>query len=448
MTYNQLSRDDVNKILKDLCIEVLDDYESTKKMATFRCLLCGETFKNKFCNVREWKGKGCHKCRGTTSTVIYTLEDRKNKKIQNILGRIDESLKFIDFTDDTLEFANVKCLICGELFVMAYSSIMRGSSHRPCKFKMLGQEKLLPISEIQQRMNDYGNDFSVDFSNYNSANSLLRCTCNTCGYLWDAKAKNLSRNRSCPNCARIKRNNSKKKSLEEYGNVLDSFNLELVGEYDCASSLIKVRCKKCLHEFETSILYLNNFGVGCIKCNERRRMSEKFSYFNSKITNIHIHIYGEFRDMCSPLEFYCDKCKKIFTRTPHDFIRSQNCPNCTTNSKMEYVIKNYLDDNNINHILHKTFDDLRGVNNGLLSYDFYIPEYNLLIEAQGEQREKPKEYFGGNEGFLVQQEHDRRKREYAGTHNIDLLEIWHWDYKNIEQILNEKFSKNNNQKSA
>ena len=76
-----------------------------------------------------------------------------------------------------------------------------------------------------------------------------------------------------------------------------------------------------------------------------------------------------------------------------------------------------------------------GVHNGLLSYDFYIPNYNYLFEFQGRQHEEPIDFFGGEEQFKIQQEHDRRKREYAKEHNINLLEIWYYDIDNIEDIL-------------
>ena len=36
------------------------------------------------------------------------------------------------------------------------------------------------------------------------------------------------------------------------------------------------------------------------------------------------------------------------------------------------------------------------------------------------------------------EKHDKRKREYAKDHNIKLLEIWYWDYDNIEEILNKE----------
>lgn len=90
-------------------------------------------------------------------------------------------------------------------------------------------------------------------------------------------------------------------------------------------------------------------------------------------------------------------------------------------------------------IPQKEFDDLLGIKGGNLSYDFYLPNlsHNLLIEYQGEFHDNN----GGNgtkymkSNFPKQQEHDRRKREYAHNHNINLLEIWYWDFDNIEKIL-------------
>ena len=97
----------------------------------------------------------------------------------------------------------------------------------------------------------------------------------------------------------------------------------------------------------------------------------------------------------------------------------------------------FLDNHNIKYDYEHTCSDLRGINNGLLSYDFYIMEYNLLIEFQGIQHERQTEYFGGEKQFEVQQEHDRRKRQYAQKHNINLLEIWHYDIGNIVKILDD-----------
>ena len=62
---------------------------------------------------------------------------------------------------------------------------------------------------------------------------------------------------------------------------------------------------------------------------------------------------------------------------------------------------------------------------GKLSYDFYLPDYNLLIEYQGIQHKEPVIFFGGDKALRSQQARDRIKREYALSHNINLLEIWY-----------------------
>ena len=98
----------------------------------------------------------------------------------------------------------------------------------------------------------------------------------------------------------------------------------------------------------------------------------------------------------------------------------------------------YLSNNNIKYIYQKKFDDLIGLKGKNLSYDFYIPNLNLLIECQGQQHYRPVDVYGGEEQFKVQLEHDRRKKEFAKNNNYKLLEIPYWEYDNIENILNDK----------
>ena len=104
----------------------------------------------------------------------------------------------------------------------------------------------------------------------------------------------------------------------------------------------------------------------------------------------------------------------------------------------ETDVKCYLSNNNINYESQKMFDDLFGLGNGKLSYDFYVPNKKLLIECQGQQHENPIEIFGGEEQFAIQQEHDKRKREYAKKNGYKLLEIWYYDYDKIEEILSRE----------
>jgi len=88
------------------------------------------------------------------------------------------------------------------------------------------------------------------------------------------------------------------------------------------------------------------------------------------------------------------------------------------------------------YIPQMKYNGLIGLGNGLLSYDFYIPKLNLLIEFQGEQHERYiKGFHKSYEDFLKQQEHDKRKKEYAIINKYNFLEIWYYDFDRIEEIL-------------
>ena len=82
-----------------------------------------------------------------------------------------------------------------------------------------------------------------------------------------------------------------------------------------------------------------------------------------------------------------------------------------------------------------------------------MAKYNLLVEYQGQQHENPITFGNmsveeAQKQFETQQEHDRRKRNFAQEHEIELLEIWYYDYNNINQILDDKLNINNTKRTA
>lgn len=86
-----------------------------------------------------------------------------------------------------------------------------------------------------------------------------------------------------------------------------------------------------------------------------------------------------------------------------------------------------LNDNNIKYERFKHFDWL-----GRQSLDFYLPDYNIGIECQGEQHFKPIKYFGGEDKFNKIVERDKRKLELCQNNNVKLLFI---NYNNKEKDL-------------
>ena len=115
---------------------------------------------------------------------------------------------------------------------------------------------------------------------------------------------------------------------------------------------------------------------------------------------------------------------------------------CRRYFKGEEKIKDYLISHKIKFERQKGYDDLRGNKGGKLRYDFYIPEYNLLIEYQGVHHYKVTNFSGNQElseqNFKEQKINDEIKREYAISHNINFLEISYTDYDDIDIILDRK----------
>ncbi len=104
-------------------------------------------------------------------------------------------------------------------------------------------------------------------------------------------------------------------------------------------------------------------------------------------------------------------------------------------SKGEEQIKYILDKYNIRYIQQYKYINCRNILE--LRFDFYLPDYNILIEFDGKQHFKPQKYFGGEIGYECRIMCDNIKNIYAELNKIPLLRISYLDYKNIEKILIE-----------
>ena len=122
--------------------------------------------------------------------------------------------------------------------------------------------------------------------------------------------------------------------------------------------------------------------------------------------------------------------------------RNRGCPYLVTYKGEEYI-KQYLQENNISFNAQQKFSDLFGTGNGQLSYDFSIPDEkygHILIEYNGIQHYEANDYFGGEEQFKKQKEHDKRKRDYAKKHGYKLITVkYTYDtYESVEEYLDKE----------
>jgi hypothetical protein len=74
-----------------------------------------------------------------------------------------------------------------------------------------------------------------------------------------------------------------------------------------------------------------------------------------------------------------------------------------------------------------------------LSFDFWIPSLNTLIEYDGEQHFRANPFFGGVESLKQTQRRDKIKALYARRHGKKLIRIKHTT-ENIELSLTKMLS--------
>lgn len=183
-------------------------------------------------------------------------------------------------------------------------------------------------------------------------------------------------------------------------------------------------------------------GSGCKQCGK-----DKYIEARRKTHQEYIQELNEKNPNLLALEKYSGanthilhSCKQNhkFKMTPSVALQGGVCPVCNrTQSKGEKMIEEFLKSHDILYLKQHKYSNLIGINGGLLSYDFYLSHFNLLIEFQGEQHEHPIDHYGGIKRFIKQKIHDTRKRKYCHENNINLLEIWYYEIHITDKILEQ-----------
>ena len=144
------------------------------------------------------------------------------------------------------------------------------------------------------------------------------------------------------------------------------------------------------------------------------------------------------------LKIRCN-CGNIFTTSFNNYIRAgvNKCSSCSKReSKNENVISKILEKYNINFISEKRFSECK--DKKALPFDFYLPEYNLIIEYDGEGHYLERFYNNKSnnprKSLEKTQRHDEIKNNFCKSFGIELLRIPYWDRDNLEKIIINKIN--------
>lgn len=292
--------------------------------------------------------------------------------------------------------------------------------------------------EFLRRLELSKTDYNV-LDEFEGWDKKLSVKCRTCGHEDSIRPRTILDGGICPVC-RAKRNT---RTLDEFVSLIPE-DVEIVSGYENVSSRVSCKCKKCGNEWGC---YAYNLvaGHGCKKCGYKTVSKKKAIYdkesFDVKLAEItdEVVCVGEYTRIHKKALFECCKCGHQFRTTPHNILQGSRCPKCSI-SKGEVAVSKSLEENNISYIPQKKFDGLIGVGGRKLSYDFFLPDYNILIEYQGRGHYEPvnfanRERLTGEQQFEKQIEHDKRKRNYAKENGYELIEIPYQQMKNIPDII-------------
>jgi hypothetical protein len=250
----------------------------------------------------------------------------------------------------------------------------------------------------------------------------------------------------CPENIHLSTRKSKEQFIIESKQINgDKYDYSLV-EYISNYKKVILICNKCSHKF--GVTPINNIfrRSECPKCSKiesKTKMSSNNSEFIQKCILLNKNIYYSF----DKIEYINNKIKVIITCKKHGdflvkpnyFLLDRGCSKCSR-SKGETRVSEVLNKLNINFNVQKTFEAC--VNVRKLEFDFYLPDYNVCIEFDGQQHFKPIKRFGGDVEFKNVKKRDEIKNKYCLENNIKLIRIPYYDFNNTEEILKKELNIN------
>jgi hypothetical protein len=181
----------------------------------------------------------------------------------------------------------------------------------------------------------------------------------------------------------------------------------------------------------------------CPRCHINKKRNNADFIEEIQKNNSNIELLSEFINSNTEIRYRCLIHDQIFITRAKNLLRGHGCWICAK-SKGERIIECYLIENKINYIPQKYFDDLRGVKNGVLKFDFCIMDNSgniyKMIEFQGELHFKSVDALGGDDGLALRQFYDISKKDYCKINNIYLLEIKYDKIKDIKGILEKELN--------
>ena len=221
-----------------------------------------------------------------------------------------------------------------------------------------------------------------------------------------------------------------------YGRLLV---LEKTTRRDCNKSIIwecQCDCGKITYVTTRNLRSGKTRSCGCIQREKVKQNNESsiLDLTNQKIGKLLVTKKTQNRHNGHVVwECLCDCGNVCFVSS--QYLRNEDTTSCgCIVSKGEQKIIDLLNQHNIKFEPQKTFDSCRFPDtNALARFDFYLTDYNILVEYDGQQHFYYQNGSGWNneDKFKKTKMHDEFKNCWCKQNNIKLIRIPYTEYSNL-----------------
>ena len=412
--------------IKNPNVEVIGKYVDAKTKIEHHCLMHDVYWDIQPSNILQ--GQGCEMCR---REKLHGYRCKTTEKYIEELRNINPSI----IVKEQYVGANIpilhECLIHNIEWKVSPSDALQGHGCSGCKSEKIKNRLSKTHEQYLDELRKINSNIEP-IEQYIGANIPILHRCLIDGYEWSAQPNNMLNGYGCPKCSQRFR-----RTHDYY--VKEVFeinpNIEVLGVFSGLQTPILHKCK--IHNIEW-MAYPEFIlkGCGCSMCGDdkiKEKLGKTHEQYVQELKEINpdVEVVGIYINSITPILHKCLIDGYEWYTAPTTMLNGCGCPQCNESSGERHV-RLWLDNNRIEYIREKSFNDCIDIKP--LPFDFYLPDYNVVIEYQGQQHYRPVEIFGGEKAFERQQKHDNIKREYCKNNNIRLLEIPY--FKNVDEELN------------
>lgn len=307
------------------------------------------------------------------------------------------------------------------------------------------------------KFTSYSDKFYVDAADlHRHSAKRIKANCDLCGATkevsFDRYMNSIERNNGRYICHKCSATLHPKATLLErqerhYNRALEICNecgYTLVSSKDDITgnaSVIEYNCKKHgLHKMKLANLFS---GKRCPEC----RWEESSIRYRKSVEDVirEVEECGgklinpeEYVNQSTPnLAFICSECGDIFYSSLAHYTQhgGRVCPKCSNYESLgEKKVRYYLESHSIEFEQQKMFTECR--DQRMLPFDFYLPTHNTIIEFDGEQHYKEKNYFKNSLEEI--RNHDEIKNSFCTNARINLIRIPYNQINHINEILDKQ----------